>query len=882
MNMADTLQPNVSDTKHLLQEKLSLWDAKLNPKAPLSDRQKDGFIELTTLSANRRLPVELPVDDIPTNVPHSNATTVKEKDIWAKFTTSMGLNRVETAQQFFSWFAETEGQMEQEEGQQQREFLENVQRYKNQCDEVIEEVEQCLEFLTVLKTDYVRVATKTNALHEACENLLEEQTQLVNAAESINSKLGYFNELDRISTKLNLPTCSVNSEGFLPILSQLDECIEYLNKHPQYKESSVYLVKFKHCLSRALGLLKSHVFNVLQAATKQVLPTKNQQLYDFTVTKEDIPTPVDDAFTLFYGKFRTNAPRVKALMEQVEMRLDKSPEYQQLLNDCHQCYFQQRLTLLAPSVASAVTELATKHSRDHCALVRSGCAFMIHVCEDEHQLFFHFFSKPTPLLDQTLESLCTNLYDVLRPLIIHVNHLETLAELCSILKVEMMEEHIQNNSEQLVAFDMVCGQMLQDVQERLVYRTHIFIRQEILNYNPAPGDLAYPGKLEMMESIAEKIKKEQQDSKGVSLSSSDSHRFVRNNSVSSTSSMQSAASLEVEQITAVVSEAGQRIEKLAHESTDLVENGMTDEAGFVSVALSGSSNMPMSPADLHGMWYPTVRRTLVCLSKLYRCIDRTTFQGLSQETLSMCIQSLIKASDAIAKKQSLIDGHLFLIKHLLILREQIAPFHIDSAVKEMALDFSKIRNAAVELLRARSKLFSFGSNNAVLQFLLEGTPAVTETFIDSRKEVDKQLKKICEEFIQHISDQFIGQLRDFLSKANIITQMCGSSGQPNADIRKQPFASPEKLREIVTATYKNLKQRKTTVQRSMSLYLANRDTEYILFKPLKGNVQQCFQQLHLLLNDHYSDEDKQIIAAPSVEQVNLLLSNTTSRRPSVH
>lgn len=37
-----------------------------------------------------------------------------------------------------------------------------------------------------------------------------------------------------------------------------------------------------------------------------------------------------------------------------------------------------------------------------------------------------------------------------------------------------------------------------------------------------------------------------------------------------------------------------------------------------------------SPADLHGMWYPPLRRALLCLSKLYRSVDRSTFQGLSQ------------------------------------------------------------------------------------------------------------------------------------------------------------------------------------------------------------------------------------------------------------
>ena len=55
--------------------------------------------------------------------------------------------------------------------------------------------------------------------------------------------------------------------------------------------------------------------------------------------------------------------------------------------------------------------------------------------------------------------------------------------------------------DELGAFEAVCQQMLEDVQERLVYRTHIYIRHEILNYNPADGDLAYPEKLEMMEVL---------------------------------------------------------------------------------------------------------------------------------------------------------------------------------------------------------------------------------------------------------------------------------------------------------------------------------------------------------------------------------------------
>ena len=60
---------------------------------------------------------------------------------------------------------------------------------------------------------------------------------------------------------------------------------------------------------------------------------------------------------------------------------------------------------------------------------------------------------------------------------------------------------------------------------------------------------------------------------------------------------------------------------------------------------------------------------------------------------------------------------------------------------------------------------------------------------------------------------------------------------PKVSLRQQPFASPEKIHDIVAQTYKQLKTKKPTVQRSMALYLANRDTEYILFKPVKVSLQ---------------------------------------------
>ncbi|XP_069745745.1 conserved oligomeric Golgi complex subunit 3 isoform X1 [Narcine bancroftii] len=807
-------------------EQLALWEHGPEPSAPLTDSQRRSVAELRAAADNTPLPAELPIEDLCSltsrsiTVPLAAAVPESTEDILLKGFTALNMKseRIETAQQFFSCFSKIQTQMEQDEGTKYRELRDYLYGFQEQCEAILSDVNTALLHLESLQKQYLFVSTKTGTLHEACEQLLREQSELVDLAESIQQKLSYFNELEHINTKLNSPTLSVNSEGFIPMLAKLDDCITYVSSHPGFRDYPVYLAKFKQCLSKAMHLMKTYTVNTLQNLSTQL-------------TKRDpaIISNTDNAFTLFYVKFRAAAPKVRSLIEQIEQRTNKSPEYQQLLSVVHQCYLDQRAFLLGPSIASTIADLTSQNHKDHCALVRSGCAFLVHVCQDEHRLYNEFFTKPTTKLDELLEKLCNSWYDVFRPLIIHVNHLETLSELCGILKNEMLEDHVQNNVEQLSAFSTVVKQMLEDVQERLVYRTHIYIQTDIVGYKPAPGDLAYPDKLEMMEQIAQTLKDEQKK-----LPAADA----------------SLTEVQLED----------------PDSRNVIKSGNSD-------VLNPRPQSTISPADLHGMWYPTVRRTLVCLSKLYRCIDRTVFQGLSQEALSACILSLLGAADSIIKNKTLTDGQLFLIKHLLILREQIAPFHTDFAIKEISLDLKKTREAAFKMLNPRSvpRLFRLSSNNSILEFLLEGSPEIKEHYIDSKKEVDRNLKSACEKFIQHQTKLFVGQLEEFMTKVSALKTM-GHQGGPKYSLSQQPWAQPAKINDLVASTYKTIKGKLPATLRSLSLYLSNKDTEFILFKPVRSNIQQSFQKLQGVLQEDFSGEDLQIIACPSTDQVNLLLS----------
>lgn len=52
-------------------------------------------------------------------------------------------------------------------------------------------------------------------------------------------------------------------------------------------------------------------------------------------------------------------------------------------------------------------------------------------------------------------------------------------------------------------------------------------------------------------------------------------------------------------------------------------------------------------------------------------------------------------------------------------------------------------------------------------------------------------------------------------------------------LREQEFARPQVVAGILSITRRNIKSKIPEIQRSMQLYLTNRETEFILFRPIK-------------------------------------------------
>ncbi|KAG0477707.1 hypothetical protein HPP92_012426 [Vanilla planifolia] len=223
------------------------------------------------------------------------------------------------------------------------------------------------------------------------------------------------------------------------------------------------------------------------------------------------------------------------------------------------------------------------------------------------------------------------------------------------------------------------------------------------------------------------------------------------------------------------------------------------------------------------------------------------------------------------KKSSPMDGQLFLIKHLLILREQIAPFDIEFSVTHKELDFSHLLEHLRRILRGQSSLFDWSRSTS---FAMTLTPRILESQIDAKKELEKSLKTTCEEFIMSVTKLIVDPLLSFVTKVTAVKAVLSSSAHDKKEdsvlskpLRSQAFASPEKIAELIHKVSANLLQELPKVVAKMKLYLQNPSTRMILFKPIKTNIMEAHVQLQSLIQSEYSSEELQNIGMVSIQHL---------------
>ena len=162
------------------------------------------------------------------------------------------------------------------------------------------------------------------------------------------------------------------------------------------------------------------------------------------------------------------------------------------------------------------------------------------------------------------------------------------------------------------------------------------------------------------------------------------------------------------------------------------------------------------------------------------------FQHLAQEAVHSCTVSLLHASKLISQataaspsagagpagaqsalQGSSLDGLLFLIKHLLILREQILPFKVEFVTTQQVLDFSHIPNTLPNLFNRAGFARGLSSFFALVQ---QSEPKLTSQKTDSKKDMAQELTRACEQLIRSQTHSLMQRLLAFLHKYQQHTQ----------------------------------------------------------------------------------------------------------------
>ncbi|KAL8936925.1 MAG: hypothetical protein Q9216_004684, partial [Gyalolechia sp. 2 TL-2023] len=605
---------------------------------------------------------------------------------------------------FVDWYNGLENDLLEASQEEYTDYQRQLDVSSSHLDSLLHDTTSTLELLSSLSESFKLVESQTTAFQKQCEGLIDEQKRLTNLADGINHNLRYYSFLEPVTKRLNAPSASnfARSEEFSNMLARLDECLEYMAAHPKHREASTYRSRYRLLMTRGLTLIRVNFVGGLREIASDVTKRiADRQLNETTMS------------ALLYAKFRVGASELKEIAQEIRKRAVRAPgaeqgaesEYQSLMNELYTSYAATRGKLVIPLIRRKIGDIAVapSTSKKLVPFARNSIGYVKEMCSYENELWREWFEGKDSLYD-FLESVCEPLYDHLRPRIIHENDILRLCELCTLLQTRYM--HDQEDDEPIDAneldFSVLIQPALEDAQTRLVFRTQAILRDEIERYKPKPDVLDYPA-----------------NNRKVSLSGTKGQR-------SATSGRKGS---------------------IAEPTTPMPKTPVVVEE---SDSPNGEWDFD-TQAALQG-WYPTLRKAIWLLSRIYRLVNSTVFDDLAHQIVHQTTLSLHHASTLISTSRSPADGHLFLIRHLLFLKQQIVAFDIEYVTPDVTFDFSGVTNTFYEL---RDRGGFFDPRNLWKHMSGNLLPKVVANMLDAKVELDGRLRGVVTDFTAAFADRIL-------------------------------------------------------------------------------------------------------------------------------
>jgi hypothetical protein len=168
----------------------------------------------------------------------------------------------------------------------------------------------------------------------------------------------------------------------------------------------------------------------------------------------------------------------------------------------------------------------------------------------------------------------------------------------------------------------------------------------------------------------------------------------------------------------------------------------------------------------------------------------SVFDDLAHQIVHQTTLSLVYASTLLSKQRSPTDASLFLLKHLLALKQHIVAFDIEFVSPDVQFDFSAVTNTFWEL-RSRGGLF----NPLNLVRLVGGglVPKVVTNMLDAKAELDGRLRGLINDFV----DAFASRMTKPLSTKEAPKDPQSSTSEVRRQIEKDVPFLRKKLAEYI-------------------------------------------------------------------------------------